>query len=271
MRNCRFEETLEGWINSLLLRFNTGKLTLATLERFIDMPHALLLKYPGTNCDAETERALRTAGFSTQIQPIATATREHVAKSQLVVLCGGFSYGDYVTSGRLAQLETERFLGDALHQHHANGGLILGICNGFQILTKLGILPHASLINNKSERFECMWDKLVKVSSSSPFLQGLPDEFELPSAHAEGRLVTNPGDAEKYLEAGYVALRYASNHNGSDCNIAGLQDASGRAMGLMPHPERFILPRHHYDKDWAGNEDWGWGYFIFKSAFDSLK
>ena len=73
------------------------------------MPHALLLKYPGTNCDAETERALRAAGFSTQIQPIATATPEHVAKSQLVVLGGGFSYGDYVTSGRLAQLETERF------------------------------------------------------------------------------------------------------------------------------------------------------------------
>ena len=168
------------------------------------MPHALLLKYPGTNCDAETERALRAAGFSTQIQPIATATPEHVAKSQLVVLGGGFSYGDYVTSGRLAQLETERFLGDALHRHHAGGGLLLGICNGFQILTKLGILPDSSLIDNKKERFECVWAKLVKVAKNSPFLQGLPDEFELPSAHAEGRLVTRPGDAEKYLAAGNV-------------------------------------------------------------------
>ena len=152
------------------------------------MPHALLLKYPGTNCDVETERALRTVGFSTQVQPIATAAPEHVAKSQLVVISGGFSYGDYVTSGRLAQLETERFLGDALHRHHAGGGLILGICNGFQILTKLGILPSSSLIDNKSERFECLWAKLVKVAKDSPFLQGLPDEFELPSAHAEGRL-----------------------------------------------------------------------------------
>lgn len=160
------------------------------------MPHALLLKYPGTNCDVETERALRAAGFSTQIQPIATATPEHVAKSQLVVLGGGFSYGDYVTSGRLAQLETERFLGDALQRHHAGGGMLLGICNGFQILTKLGILPDSSLIDNKKERFECVWAKLVKVARNSPFLQGLPDEFELPSAHAEGRLVTRPGDAE---------------------------------------------------------------------------
>ena len=94
------------------------------------MPHALLLKYPGTNCDVETERALRTVGFSTQVQPIATAAPEHVAKSQLVVISGGFSYGDYVTSGRLAQLETERFLGDALHRHHAGGGLILASATG---------------------------------------------------------------------------------------------------------------------------------------------
>ena len=118
--------------------------------------------------------------------------------------------------------------------------MLLGICNGFQILTKLGILPDSSLIDNKKERFECVWAKLVKVAKNSPFLQGLPDEFELPSAHAEGRLVTR-------------------------------QDSTGRAMGLMPHPERFLLPRHHYDKDWAGNEDRGWGYFLFKSAFDALK
>ncbi len=234
------------------------------------MPQALLLKYPGTNCDAETERALLLAGFSTRIQPIATATVAHVQKAQLVVLSGGFSYGDYVTSGRLAQLETERFLGDALQSHHDNGGLILGICNGFQILTKLGILPKASLIDNKSERFECMWDQLIRVSASSPFLNGLPERFELPSAHAEGRLVTEPGDAEKYLEAGLVTLQYADNHNGSACRIAGLQSESGCAMGLMPPPERFVFPRDHYDKDWNGNSDWGWGYFFFKSARESL-
>ena len=78
------------------------------------MPHALLLKYPGTNCDVEPARALTAAGFSTQVQPIATATPAHVAKAQLVVFSRGFSYGENVMSGRLAQLETERFLGDAL-------------------------------------------------------------------------------------------------------------------------------------------------------------
>jgi len=235
------------------------------------MPHALLLKYPGTNCDVETARALNIAGFSTQVQPIATATPAQVAKAQLVVFSGGFSYGDYVMSGRLAQLETERFLGDSILKHHEQGGLLFGICNGFQILTKLGILPKASLIWNKSERFECMWDKLIKTTAQSPFTSCLPAEFELPSAHAEGRLVCEAGDAQKHLDNGCVALQYADNHNGSELRIAGLQDPSGRAMGLMPHPERFLKPKHHYDPDWNGDDTWGWGYYFFKGAFDALK
>ncbi len=235
------------------------------------MPHALLLKYPGTNCDVETARSLNVAGFSTQVQPIATATAAMVEKAQIVVFSGGFSYGDYVMSGRLAQLETERFLGDALVKHFDKGGFLFGICNGFQILTKLGILPKASLIWNKSERFECMWDKLVKVAPNSPYTSLLPENFELPSAHAEGRLVCEPGDAEKYLASGCVALLYADNHNGSEQRIAALQDPTGRAMGLMPHPERFLKPMHHYDPDWSGDADWGWGYYFFKGAYDALK
>lgn len=234
------------------------------------MPHALLLKFPGTNCDQETAQALQIAGFSTQIQPIATATRADVKKAQLVVFSGGFSYGDYVMSGRLAQLECERFLGDALLEHHANGGYLFGICNGFQILTKLGILPEASLIDNTSERFECRWAGLNKVAKDSPFLQGLPDYFELPAAHAEGRLVTRPGLDEAYLKQGLVALTYADNYNGSSSSIAALQDASGRALGMMPHPERFIYPRNHYNPDWSGDANYGWGYYFFKSLYGSM-
>ncbi len=234
------------------------------------MPHALLLKYPGTNCDFETARVLQLAGFTTRIEPIATATRQHVKDAQLVVFSGGFSYGDYVTSGRLAQLETERFLGDALQEHHANGGYLFGICNGFQILTKLGILPKASLIDNKTERYICRWAGLKKIAQNSPFLQGLPNEFELPAAHAEGRLVTVPGDAELYLKEGLAALTYTDNYNGSTSAIAALQDPTGRALGMMPHPERFLRPQHHYDPDWNGHKEWGWGYFIFKSLADNI-
>ncbi|MCD8070581.1 MAG: phosphoribosylformylglycinamidine synthase subunit PurQ [Akkermansiaceae bacterium] len=239
------------------------------------MPHALILKYPGTNCDSETARALQTAGFSTQIQPIAAALPMHVRQAQLVVFAGGFSYGDYVMSGRLAQLETERFLGDSLQKHYECGGLLFGICNGFQILTKLGILPQASLVWNKTERFECTWHTMVKKGNPSPFTTYLPEKFELPSAHAEGRLVTEPGNARRYLDEGLVAFQYAEGHNsdGCDLGIAGLQDASGRVLGLMPHPERFITPDRHYDPDWAAvsRQSRGWGYYFFKGAFDALK
>lgn len=235
------------------------------------MPHALLLKYPGTNCDVETERALRTVGFSTQVQPIATAVPAHVAHAGLVVLPGGFSYGDYVMSGRLAQLETERILGDALQRHYDNGGFILGICNGFQILTKLGILPKASLIQNKSQRFECVWDKLVKVSENCPYTRFLPPEFELPSAHAEGRLVCPEGEAQHLLAAGCVALQYADNHNGSELAIAGLQDPTGRVLGLMPHPERFLFPNRHYNPDYAAGNSRAWGELFFRGVFEAMK
>ena len=224
-----------------------------------------VVTFPGSLDDRDAARAVRVAGGEAVALWHGDADLHGV---DAVVLPGGFSYGDYLRSGAIARFSP---LMQQVKAFARGGGRVLGICNGFQILTKLGILPDSSLIDNKKERFECVWAKLVKVAKNSPFLQGLPDEFELPSAHAEGRLVTRPGDAEKYLAAGNVALQYVDNRDGCECSIAGLQDSTGRAMGLMPHPERFLLPRHHYDKDWAGNEDWGWGYFLFKSAFDALK
>jgi len=154
-------------------------------------PKALLFKFPGTNCDAETDRALRLAGFSTEVRPIAVIEPSILADFQLLVFAGGFSYGDYVMSGRLAQLEIERKLGGAIREFHAGGGHLLGICNGFQILSRIGVLPPASLMSNASGHFVCRWVPLHRVATESPFLSGLPaDDFELPVAHAEGRLVT---------------------------------------------------------------------------------
>lgn len=233
-------------------------------------PRALLLKYPGTNCDSETARALRAVGFSALIQPIATATPAQVAHTDLIVLPGGFSYGDYVMSGRLAQLETERILGSALRQHLTSGGYLLGICNGFQILTQMGILPRASLIANTSDRFECVWDTLCKSSPTCPFTHLLPPTFELPSAHAEGRLVCPPGEARRLLATGCVPLTYAHNHNGSELSIASLQDPTQHALGLMPHPERFLSPHHHYDPDWSAHPTHGWGFLFFRSIYESI-
>ncbi|MFT5464944.1 MAG: phosphoribosylformylglycinamidine synthase I [Verrucomicrobiales bacterium] len=233
-------------------------------------PKALLLKFPGTNCDVETARALDQVGFESSVQPISVVDPDELAKQQLLVFSGGFSYGDYVMAGRLAQLEIERRLGTAIQDFYANGGSLLGICNGFQILTKLGILPEGSLIENRSGRFVCRWTGLEKQSSNNAFLQNLPDQFELPVAHAEGRMVTPSAEsAEEHFAKGHVALTYSENFNGSERAIAGLQDEAGRVLGLMPHPERFTDRRHHYDPDWNGAEH-GWGRYLFESIYQNL-
>ncbi|OGH60965.1 MAG: hypothetical protein A3G34_17415 [Candidatus Lindowbacteria bacterium RIFCSPLOWO2_12_FULL_62_27] len=254
-------------------------------------PQATLLKFPGTNCDGETARALRLAGFAADIVPFSDATRELICGSDLLVLPGGFSYGDYIGAGRLARLEIQRKLGDALLAYRSAGGLILGICNGFQILVQLGLLPEGRLIENASHAFLCRWVRLRTLCPDNPYLSALPDVFELPIAHREGRFVARPGLAESYIASGLAPLVYEDNVNGSACAIAGLQDDSGRVFGLMPHPERFLYSEDHYDPDWgsgrvsasgapsAGVSDasppsaqsrWGWGYYFFKSIYNHL-
>jgi phosphoribosylformylglycinamidine synthase subunit PurQ / glutaminase len=234
------------------------------------MPHALLIKFPGTNCDAETARALEAAGFTAEVLPVALLDESALDRTQLVVFSGGFSYGDYVMSGRIAQLVTTSKLGDRLKKFVDDGGYALGICNGFQILTQLDLLPKASLIHNASGRFMCRWVPLKKNGSKvSPFLRALPEQFELPVAHAEGRVVTMAGDAAGYVKSGLAPLLYGADVNGSTEGIAGLQDETGRVFGLMPHPERFLFKADHYDPDWSGAEQ-GWGYYFFKGAFEAM-
>ncbi len=236
-----------------------------------ERPNALLLKFPGTNCDGETARALETVGFAPRVVPISTATPDDLDGVSLVVLSGGFSYGDYVMAGRLAQLVTRQKLGDALRRFRDRGGYLLGICNGFQILTKLDLLPHTSLVDTISGRFQCTWVKLAKHGDRSPYLKLLPEEFELPIANAEGRLVTETSEQAKALvEQEFAALTYVDNVNGSFEAIAALQDETGRVLGLMPHPERFLYRRHHYDPDWNGDAEWGWGYYFFRSVYEAI-
>ena len=238
-----------------------------------DRPCALLLKFPGTNCDAETSRALEAVGFVTEVLPVSALKPEKLVGVSLVVLSGGFSYGDYVMSGRIASLVTEQKIGATLKDFRDNGGYILGICNGFQILTQLDLLPAGSLVENASGRFQCQWVKMKNLAPKSPFLSRCPDEFELPIAHAEGRLVTkDAAEAGGYVKSGAAALVYTDDVNGSFERIAGLTDESGRVFGLMPHPERFMKARDHYDPDWNGGaEGRGSGYWLFQSLFEAIK
>ena len=232
-------------------------------------PDALLLKFPGTNCDEETARALEQSGFAVETLPFSLITAARLAKTDLFVLSGGFSYGDYVMAGRLAQLGLEHKLGAELRAFHRGGGYLLGICNGFQILMRMGLLPEGSLIGNTGGRFMCRWSTLRRTATDSPWLNGLPDEFEFPIAHAEGRFVAPPDLARKYIENGNVTLLYKDNLNGSDEAIAGIQDDTRRVFGLMPHPERFITREQHYDRDWSGAPN-GWGYTFFRSIHDEI-
>lgn len=232
-------------------------------------PKALLLKFPGTNCDAETARALQAVGFETQVLPSALLEPHALDDVQLVVFSGGFSYGDYVMSGRFAKLTTLSKLGDGLRKFVDRGGYAMGICNGFQILTQLHLLPEGSLIHNTTGRFICRWAGLKK-NASSPYLSEVPDEFELPIAHAEGRFVTaTDAEADAYLHNGRAALLYTTEVNGSTHRIAGLQDDTGRVFGLMPHPERFMFRQHHYDPEWNRAEH-GWGHYMFKSVHAAI-
>lgn len=239
-----------------------------------ERPCAVLLKFPGTNCDAETARALEEVGFVTETLPVSALTPEKLVGVALVVLSGGFSYGDYVMSGRIASLVTEQKIGATLGEFRDNGGFILGICNGFQILTQLGLLPPGSLVENASGRFQCQWVRLKNLAPTSPYLAHLPEEFEFPIAHAEGRFVTREASgAADYVENGAAALTYLDEVNGSFEGIAGLQDESGRVFGLMPHPERFLHRRDHYDPDWKGagdDENRGAGYYFFRALHESI-
>lgn len=239
-----------------------------------ERPCAVLLKFPGTNCDEETARALEEVGFVTETLPVSALKPEKLVGVSLVVLSGGFSYGDYVMSGRIASLVTEQKIGATLGEFRDNGGYILGICNGFQILTQLDLLPAGSLVENASGRFQCQWVRLKNLAPTSPYLAHLPEEFEFPIAHAEGRLVTkDASEAAAYIENGAASLTYLDEVNGSFERIAGLQDESGRVFGLMPHPERFLHRQNHYDPDWQGSgddESRGSGYYFFRSLHESI-
>jgi phosphoribosylformylglycinamidine synthase I len=255
-----------------------------------DVP-ALVLRSAGTNCDAETVRALEMAGASVDLVHLNALARDpaRLRDVRLVVFPGGFSYGDYVAAGRVFGLEIRSRLGAPLERFLADGGRVLGVCNGFQILVELGwFQPGAertiALTDNTSQRFECRWVTLRAEPCAVPWLT--PGETQpVPIAHAEGRLVVRNREAlEELFAQGQVALTYADpddrsagpagpdtkrlahplNPNGSIANIAGLCDPSGRVLGLMPHPERNLQPWNHPSWTRLGSRSEGEGLEFYR-------
>ncbi|GAC1434405.1 MAG: phosphoribosylformylglycinamidine synthase I [Chloroflexota bacterium] len=219
-------------------------------------PRALVVRAPGINCDRETALACAAAGAATEIVSLneLSAAPERLFSSGLLVLPGGFSHGDYLGAGTLLAAQLRAALGPVLERFVDDGGLVLGICNGFQVLARLGLLPDVALAPNEHAHFECRWVTL-RATPQSPcvFTRGLT-LLSLPVAHGEGRVVPRDPAALARLEArGCIALRYATaggapavaypaNPNGSAGAIAGLCNTRGTVLGLMPHPERASRP-----------------------------
>ncbi len=253
-------------------------------------PKVCILRSAGTNCDRETAAAFKLAGGLPQLLHINSLVgkERRLDEFQILALPGGFSYGDDVASGKILANELRFKLADHLRQFIADGKLIIGICNGFQILVKSGLLPgnsewkqEASLIINDSAKFEDRWVYL-KPTGRCVWTRGLKQAIYLPVAHGEGKFVAqdkrlinrlkiNQQVVFQYSDPAGRLTGYPDNPNGSTANIAGICDPTGRIMGLMPHPERHIFKMQHPRHTGAGMQKYGDGLQIFKNGVDYIK
>lgn len=237
------------------------------------MKRAWVLTGDGINCEEETAEACARAGFHTDIFHLSELLKNprDLSECSLLVIPGGFSFGDELGSGRVLSLRIRHQLRWNLADFAEKGGLVLGICNGFQVLVALGVFGDGvALAANSEGRFRNEWVKL-RVSSAgakSPFLEGIKD-IELPIRHGEGRLMLS-SEREKDLTP---ALEYESNPNGSWKATAGLLDSTGRIFGLMPHPEAFLRQSHHpgYFRKGGDPQAPGAGFKIFQNAFNAAR
>ena len=207
-------------------------------------PIALVLAAAGTNRDHDVAFALDLAGAEARITLLSELIRRPTMldEGHMVVIAGGFSYADALGAGRMFALQLEHRVGDALRDFVSAKKPVIGICNGFQVLTRTGILPGA-LGHNSSGHFQCEWVTLTAPSSRCIWTTDLA-AIDCPIAHGEGRY-THP-DPVALAAAGQVALRYSgTNPNGSVDGIAGVCDASGVVLGLMPHPENHVIARQY--------------------------
>src|SRR6266487_2581049 len=265
-------------------------------------PRALVLRAPGINCDRETAQACRQIGLETDLFHInhLLKTTQHLLDYHFLVIPGGFSYGDDLGAGTLLAKNLVIHLGKQLQQFIDEGRLVLGICNGFQVLVRAGLLPGiesvslptTSLISNASAQFECRWVTLSTQPGPCIFTQGTDRSIELPVAHGEGHFVLADPDLLYVLQAnGQIPLVYTmnawqispssattslsslvpypDNPNGSIGNVAGVCNSQGNVFGLMPHPERYIHALQHPQR--RGTQGYGDGLLIFKNAYEHVK
>jgi phosphoribosylformylglycinamidine synthase len=257
-------------------------------------PNVLILRAPGTNCDRETAFAFEMAGAKAEVMHINRLLESPDLFRRFQILCipGGFSYGDDVAAGRILANQIQHHLDQEMVRFKDEGKLILGICNGFQVLIKSGVLldpdpqqgPQATLTWNDSGRYEDRWVRVGAAGNNCVFLRGV-EAMYLPIAHAEGKFVARDSEVLSRLEAaGQLVLRYRplpgtevaaggqvpfpDNPNGSLANVAGVCDQTGRVLGLMPHPERHIDRTHHPRWTRGEGQQPGDGMSVFTNAVE---
>lgn len=257
-------------------------------------PEVLVLRTAGTNCDQETAFAFDKSGARADLIHINQLIRKEkdLSDYQVLAIPGGFTYGDDIAAGKILANELRYKLIDDIRKFIREGKLIIGICNGFQVLVKSGLLPgndelrqEASLIINDSGKFEDRWVYLtLHATRQAPhvkciWIKNLPEIIYLPVAHGEGKFVTKDKAVLKRLRRNnQIVLQYCDekgrladyphNPNGSQDNIAGICDKTGRVLGLMPHPERhidFLQHPHWLRKENNGKGD---GLQIFRNGVE---
>jgi phosphoribosylformylglycinamidine synthase len=200
---------------------------------------AAVIVFPGSNCDRDAARALERVGG----QPASMVWHKDTKLPEgldLVVLPGGFSYGDYLRSGAMAAKSP---IMRAVVAHAERGGYVLGICNGFQVLTETRLLPGA-LVRNAGLRFVCKHVPLAIANANTAFTRAYREQRDtvIPVAHGDGRFIADETTLDRIDGEGRVVFRYLDNPNGSARDIAGIMNERGNVMGLMPHPERASDP-----------------------------
>jgi phosphoribosylformylglycinamidine synthase len=253
----------------------------------------IILRTAGTNCDKETAFAFEKAGAKIELVHINQLKNRQRRLKEYAILAipGGFTYGDDISSGKILANELRANLGRDLEKFIQDGKLVIGICNGFQVLVKAGLLPgfaqkgkieikiQATLMINDCGKFEDRWVYLKTLGSRCVWTENLSRMIYLPVAHAEGKfiaqddLVLNDITENRQVVFQYVDARgflagYPHNPNGSVENIAGICDASGRILGLMPHPERHILGTHSPRWTREGLKPEGDGLAIFRNGVE---
>ena len=269
----------------------------------------LILRAAGINCDEETAHAFRLAGAE-RVDPVHINAfiqgRRSLSEYGVLVLSGGFSYGDDLSGGKVLANEMQCKLMEDVETFIGEGKLILGICNGFQVLVKMGLLPQtepggrrqeATVFYNDSGKFECRWVYLRRnPDSPCVFTRDMPETIYIPVANGEGKVMLASEDVRTRLgPGGHIALQYVNppwvddgegdgvaageaagdtpypwSPNGSVDAIAGICDATGRIFGLMPHPERYTHPTHHprWTREGCREPD---GLHIFRNAVNYVR